>query len=71
MRSGSSALGLAYLLLFGIGSIGGMLLMSALISLPFVFTAERFARINTPVRLLAGVGSIFFGFYYAWEVWPS
>ena len=71
MRGGSSALGLIYLLVFGIGSIGGMLLMSALISLPFVFTAERFARINTPVRLLAGVGSIFFGFYYAWEVWAS
>ncbi|MER3428649.1 MAG: urease accessory protein UreH [Pyrinomonas sp.] len=69
MRGGSSALGLAYLLIFGIGSIGGMLLMSALISLPFVFTAERFARINTPIRLLAGLGSVVFGFYYAWEVW--
>lgn len=71
MRGGSSALGLAYLLVFGIGSIGGMLLMSALIGLPFVFTAERFARLNVPIRVLAGLGSILFGFYYAWETWAG
>ncbi|MBD0371953.1 MAG: hypothetical protein ICV60_14020, partial [Pyrinomonadaceae bacterium] len=65
---GSRALGLAYLLIFGAGSIGGMLIMSALISLPFVFTASRFARVNNPLRLLAGVVSVAFGIYYAWEV---
>jgi ABC-type nickel/cobalt efflux system permease component RcnA len=66
LRGGSRALGLAYLLVFGTGSIGGMLLMSALISLPFVFTAARFERISVPVRLRAGLGSVSFGFYYLW-----
>lgn len=65
---GSRALGLAYLLIFGVGSIGGMLVMSALISLPFVFTANYLARINNPLRLLAGVASVVFGIYYASEV---
>lgn len=68
MRGGSAMLGLTYLLIFGIGSIGGMLLMSALISLPFVFTATRFERIHLPIQLIAGVGSILFGLYYAWEI---
>lgn len=67
MRGGSQALGIAYLLIFGVGSIGGMLLMSAFISLPFVFTSARFERVNTPVRLLAGLASVFFGMYYAWK----
>src|SRR5436305_903762 len=61
------ALGLAYLLIFGVGSIGGMMLMSAIISLPFVFTASRFTRVGAPVRLLAGLLSVAFGIYYAWE----
>jgi ABC-type nickel/cobalt efflux system permease component RcnA len=67
MRGGSKLLGFAYLLLFGVGSIGGMLLMSTLIGLPFALTTRRFRRIDTPVRLLAGTASIAFGLYYAWQ----
>jgi ABC-type nickel/cobalt efflux system permease component RcnA len=67
MRGGSRLLGFAYLLIFGVGSVGGMLLMSALISLPFVFTAARFQRIDTPVRLLTGCASVVFGLYYTWQ----
>ena len=67
LRNGSRALGLAYLLLFGAGSVGGMMLMSALISLPFVFTASRFTRVDAPLRLLTGLVSVAFGLYYAWE----
>jgi ABC-type nickel/cobalt efflux system permease component RcnA len=71
VRDGSRALGLVYLFIFGVGSIGGMLLMSALISLPFVFTAARFERFNTRVRLIAGLSSVAFGLYYAWEMSAS
>ncbi len=67
LRVGSRLLGFAYLLLFGVGSIGGMLLMSTLIGLPFALTARRFRRIDTPVRLLAGAASVLFGLYYAWQ----
>lgn len=65
-RGGSRALGLSYLLVFGVGSIGGMFLMSALVGLPFALTALRFERIHTPVRLVAGAASVVFGLYYAW-----
>jgi high-affinity nickel-transport protein len=67
VRGGSRARGLSWLLLFGAGSVGGMLLMSTLISLPFALTAARFERINTPVRLVAGLASVAFGLFYAWE----
>jgi ABC-type nickel/cobalt efflux system permease component RcnA len=65
---GSRLLGFAYLLIFGLGSVGGMLLMSALISIPFVLTASRFRRIETPIRLVAGCLSVAFGLYYGWLV---
>ncbi len=68
VRNGSRAMGMAYLLVFGIGSIGGMLMMSTLISLPLVLTTRRFQRIETPMRLLVSISSIAFGLYYAWSV---
>jgi ABC-type nickel/cobalt efflux system permease component RcnA len=64
----SVALGLAWLALFGIGTIGGMLLMSAAIGLPFIITARRFSAINGAIRLLAGVFSIGFGLMIAWGI---
>jgi len=64
----SITLGLIWIALFGIGTIGGMLLMSAAISLPFIITARRFSAINGAIRLLAGVFSIFFGVIIAWEI---
>jgi ABC-type nickel/cobalt efflux system permease component RcnA len=67
MRGGSKLVGFAYLLVFGVGSIGGMLLMSTLVGLPFALTARRFRRIDIPVRVLAGTASILFGLYYALE----
>lgn len=64
----SPVIGLIYIALFGIGSIGGMLLMSALISLPAYLTASRFARANFAVRMLAGAFSIGFGLFMAYEI---
>jgi ABC-type nickel/cobalt efflux system permease component RcnA len=69
----SVALGLIYIAIFGMGSIGGMLLMSALIGLPFAVTARRFSMINGGIRLFAGLFSILFGLALAWnllhEIW--
>lgn len=64
----SIALGLVYIAIFGIGSIGGMLLMSAMIGLPFALTARRFSMLNGGIRLLAGLFSVLFGLWLAWEL---
>lgn len=64
----SITLGLIYIGLFGIGSIGGMLLMSAMIGLPFAATARRFSAINSGIRVFAALFSIGFGLFLAWDL---
>jgi ABC-type nickel/cobalt efflux system permease component RcnA len=63
----SAAIGLLYLTIFGVGSIFGMLIMSGLIGLPFALSARRFNGIHYGLQALAGVVSIAFGFWYAYE----
>jgi len=60
--------GLFYIFIFGLGSMGGMLLLSGIISLPFVLTAQRFTLMNRWIRVLAGVASIGFGLFLGWEM---
>ncbi|MDD5543256.1 MAG: urease accessory protein UreH [Acidobacteriia bacterium] len=60
--------GLIYILVFGLGSIGGMLLMSTAISLPFVLTAQRFDRFNHHIRFAAGTLSALFGGFLAYQI---
>ncbi len=61
-------LALIYIGVFGVGSIGGMLVMSSLIGLPFVWTARRFDGLHRAIRLTAGMFSIIFGFYLGWQI---
>lgn len=57
----SQSVALLYILIFGIGSIGGMMAMSFLIGLPFHFTAGRFDILNRAIRLVAGIFSLGLG----------
>jgi sulfite exporter TauE/SafE len=52
---------LAYILIFGVGSIGGMMAMSFLIGLPIHVTANRFDFLNKGIRLCAGIFSLGLG----------
>ena len=60
--------GLAYIALFGIGSIVGMLAISTVIGLPFVFTAKRFGRINKYISIVAALVSIGLGVSIMYEI---
>jgi len=62
----SLTLGLLYLLVFGIGSIVGMLLMSGLMGLPFVLSSSRLGRFHHGLQVVAGGLSIAFGIWYAY-----
>jgi high-affinity nickel-transport protein len=55
-------------LIFGLGSVGGMLALSSLISVPFILTAQRFTLLNRWVRVVAGSASVIFGLYLGWDV---
>jgi ABC-type nickel/cobalt efflux system permease component RcnA len=60
--------GLLYIVIFGLGSVGGMLLLSGIISLPFILTAQRFSLMNRWIRVIAGVASVGFGLFLGWEI---
>ncbi|MCK5635889.1 MAG: sulfite exporter TauE/SafE family protein [Thermoplasmatales archaeon] len=57
----SVGIGITYILLFGIGSMVGMLIVGGLISLPFIFTSKRFTSLNKGIRYATGAFSIIFG----------
>lgn len=63
----SRPLGLLYIAVFGIGSIGGMMLMSFLVGLPFTLTALRFNRFNLLLQSVAGLISVGLGLYIIYE----
>lgn len=58
----------ACIAIFGVGSIGGMMVMSMVLSLPVRLTADHFARTNWAMRALAGVFSLGFGLAMAYEI---
>jgi ABC-type nickel/cobalt efflux system permease component RcnA len=65
---GSTALAFAYIIIFGVGSIGGMMLMSLILSLPIHLTSGYFTKANLAVRALAGCFSLGFGLFMVYEI---
>jgi ABC-type nickel/cobalt efflux system permease component RcnA len=60
----SALFGLGYIGLFGIGSTGGMLLMSTAMGLPFVWVNSRPPRWRNGARALIGLIAVGFGVSY-------
>ncbi len=65
LRSTASAV--AYLLIFGVGTIIGMTLLTAVMAYP-VALALRFRRARQALAICAGIGSIIFGLAYGYHV---
>ena len=63
----SPTLALAYILIFGIGSIGGMMAMSFLIGLPFHFSEKKLVGLNKIIRFAAGIFSFGLGLFIIYE----
>lgn len=61
--------GLLYVLIFGVGSMLGMLVISLLLSLPIRLAGERMAAAIRPLQMSTGVLSCGFGLYLAATVW--
>jgi len=55
--------GVIYILIFGVGSILGMMVISTLIGLPFAFSSGRFASLNHTIRFVAGALSVALGVF--------
>jgi len=63
----STAIGLLYLAVFGIGSMAGMLLMSGLIGFPFALTSTQLTSVHHRLQTTAAVFSICFGLWYGYQ----
>jgi high-affinity nickel-transport protein len=57
-----------YLLVFGIGTVAGMMLITAAIAVPFTFSEDRLARLNRSLGLLSGLVSLGFGLFIVYQM---
>ena len=67
----SKALGLVYIAVFGVGSIGGMMIMSFLIGLPFHFTSKNLEPLNKGLQTIAGFASAIIGGIIVFEMFAG
>jgi high-affinity nickel-transport protein len=56
------------ILIFGVGTIGGMMAMSVLMSVPIALAAGRWSQVECAIRVLAGSFSLGFGMFWVWQV---
>lgn len=58
----------AYLLVFGLGTIAGMMLITAAIALPFTWSQTRFALLNRSLATASGLVSLCFGLFVVYQM---
>ncbi len=58
----------AYLLVFGVGTVAGMMLITSVIAVPFAMSRERLPYLNVWLRVVAGLLSLGLGLYLAWQL---
>jgi high-affinity nickel permease len=64
----SAGVGILYLLVFGVGTVAGMTLITAAIAVPSAYAAARVNGAQRYVQLAAGVASVCFGLLLAHRV---
>ena len=57
-----------YLLIFGAGTIAGMMLTTAAIAAPITYSANRFRAFNRYIGAAAGVLSLIFGLFLVYQI---
>lgn len=69
----SPSLGMAvfWLLLFGLGSVLGMFVMTLFIAAPALTAASKRVAVHACIRTVAGFVSLFFGGYMIWTILPE
>jgi high-affinity nickel-transport protein len=58
----------AYLLVFGVGTMVGMMVMTAAISIPLVYTGKKFFKINRHLTAISGFASMAFGIFLVYHI---
>jgi len=60
--------GIAYITVFGLGTMLSMAVLASLLSLPFVFTSKHFGLWNKRIKFAAGLFSIIFGLFTLYRI---
>jgi High-affinity nickel-transport protein len=60
--------GVLYLLIFGVGTIAGMMLITGALALPFSYAGTRFAWLNRGLIVGSGLVSFCFGLYISYHI---
>ena len=63
----ASAEAVAYLLVFGVGTIAGMMLITTAIAVPYAYTGRRFPWFNKGLASASGLLSVLFGVFIAYQ----
>jgi nickel/cobalt exporter len=58
----------AYLLVFGLGTMVGMMLMTAAISVPLVYAGKKFFNVNRHLTVVSGLASVAFGMFLVYQI---
>jgi hypothetical protein len=58
---------IGYLLIFGMGTIAGMMLITAAIAIPFAYSLQHFLRLNRGLATASGLLSVAFGLFLCYE----
>jgi high-affinity nickel permease len=64
----SAVVGVAYLLVFGLGTVAGMTFVTAAVAVPSAYAAAHMRGAQRYVQLAAGVASVCFGLFLAHQV---
>jgi sulfite exporter TauE/SafE len=59
---------IAYLLIFGVGTIAGMMVMTTVLALPIGYTGRKFSGWNNAMTLASGVLSVGFGLFLSYQI---
>jgi high-affinity nickel-transport protein len=59
---------IGYLLIFGLGTVAGMMLITAAIAIPFAYSLQHFVRLNRGLAMASGFVSVAFGLFLCYQI---
>jgi hypothetical protein len=59
---------IGYLLIFGLGTVAGMMLITAAIAIPFAYSLRRFVQLNRGLAVASGFVSVVFGLFLCYQI---
>ncbi len=64
----SPQVAILYLVIFGLGTMIGMMVITTLIGIPIIIAADKYQKLNRYITIMSGILSLVFGLYLAYEI---